>query len=135
MPSTRCEDNFCVVSGAFHALPPHELAAERRPRTSSPPVTPRTRTSPLILSAPILWERNCQLDDVPVLVVALLLKLLGDPPQKSVKFFAALEVLEQARDWIWLAKITNVLCQHWQKKNATKLDCRLRRLQPLLEQI
>src|SRR5580692_8470967 len=67
------------------------------------------------------WVINCQPHDVPVLVVAArLLKPLGNPPANSVKFFAALEVLEQVKDRNWLAKVTNALNQHWQKKNAAK---------------
>jgi hypothetical protein len=31
-----------------------------------------------------------------------------------------LEVLEQAKDRTWLAKVTNTLNQHWQNKNAAK---------------
>jgi hypothetical protein len=53
-------------------------------------------------------------------VAARLLKPLGNPPSNSVKFFAALEVLEQAKDRTWLAKVSNTLNQHWQKKNAAK---------------
>ena len=63
---------------------------------------------------------NCQPHDVPVLVAARLLKPLGNPPPNSVKYFAALEVLEQCKDRTWLAKITNALNQYWQKKNAGK---------------
>jgi hypothetical protein len=66
------------------------------------------------------WVINCQPHDVPVLVAARLLKPLGNPPQNSVKFFAALEVLEQSKDRNWLAKVTNALNQHWQRKNAAK---------------
>ncbi len=66
------------------------------------------------------WVINCQPHDVPVLVAARLLKPLGNPPPNSVKFFAALEVLEQVRDRNWLARVTNALNQHWQRKNAAK---------------
>jgi hypothetical protein len=66
------------------------------------------------------WILNCQPHDVPILVAARLLKPLGNPPPNSVKFFAAHEVLEQAKDRTWLAKITNALNQHWQHKNAAK---------------
>jgi len=45
---------------------------------------------------------------------------LGNPSPYSVKFFAALELLEQVKDRIWLAKVTNALNQHWQRKNAAK---------------
>jgi hypothetical protein len=66
------------------------------------------------------WVLNCQPHDVPILVAARLLKPLGNPPPNSVKFFAASELLEQVQDRTWLAKITNVLNQHWQKRNAAK---------------
>ena len=66
------------------------------------------------------WVLNCQPHDVPILVAARLLKPLGSPPPNSVKFFAATEVVEQAKDRTWLAKVTNALNQHWQTKNAAK---------------
>jgi hypothetical protein len=72
------------------------------------------------------WVLNCQAHDVPVLVAVRLLKPLGNPPPDSVKFFATLEVLEQAKDRTWLAKVTNALNQHWQNKNAAKRKPRVR---------
>jgi hypothetical protein len=66
------------------------------------------------------WVLNCQAHDVPILVAARLLKPLGNPSPYNVKFFAALELLEQVKDRTWLAKITNALNQHWQNKNAAK---------------
>jgi len=66
------------------------------------------------------WVLNCQPHDVPILVAARLLKPLGNPPPNSVKYFAALEVVELGKDRAWLAKVTNALNQHWQKKNAAK---------------
>jgi hypothetical protein len=66
------------------------------------------------------WVLNCQPADVPILVAARLLKPLGNPPPNSVKYFAALELLEQAQDRTWLAKVTNALNQHWQRRNARK---------------
>ena len=66
------------------------------------------------------WVLNCQPSDVPILVSARLLKPLGNPPPNSVKFYAASELLEQVKDRTWLAKVTNTLNQHWQKKNAAK---------------
>jgi hypothetical protein len=68
------------------------------------------------------WVINCQPSDVPILVGSRLLKPLGNPPPHSVKYFAASEVLEQVQDRTWLAKVTNALNQHWQKKNAVKHD-------------
>jgi len=66
------------------------------------------------------WVLNCQPSDMPILVGARLLKPLGNPPPNSVKFFAASELLEQVKDRAWLAKVTNALNQHWQKRNAAK---------------
>ncbi len=66
------------------------------------------------------WVLNCQPHDVPVLVAARLLKPLGNPSPYNVKFFAASELLEQVQDRTWLAKVTNALNQHWQRKNAAK---------------
>src|SRR5512137_1097665 len=66
------------------------------------------------------WVLNCQAHDVPILVGARLLKPLGNPPPNSVKYFATLEVVEQAKDRTWLAKVTSTLNQHWQNKNAAK---------------
>src|ERR1019366_7848705 len=66
------------------------------------------------------WVLNCQPADVPILMAARLLKPLGNPPPNSVKYFAALELLELMKDRAWLAKVTNALNQHWQKKNASK---------------
>ena len=68
----------------------------------------------------VAWVLNCQPHDVPVLVAARLLKPLGNPPPNSVKFFAALEVLELSKGRPWLARVTQILIQHWQKKNAAK---------------
>ena len=75
---------------------------------------------PRLTAEQTAWVLNCQPHDVPVLVAARLLKPLGNPPPNSVKYFAALEVVEQAKDRAWLAKVTNTLNQHWQKKNAAK---------------
>lgn len=66
------------------------------------------------------WALNCQAHDVPILVTARLLKPLGNPPPSSVKYFAAAEVLEQAKDRAWLAKVTHALNQHWRQTNLRK---------------
>jgi hypothetical protein len=42
---------------------------------------------------------------------------------KLVVRIAASELLEQVEDRTWLAKITNALNQHWQKRNAAKQSC------------
>jgi len=66
------------------------------------------------------WVLNCQPHDVPLLVSARLLKPLGNPLRNGVKFFATADLLELVRDRTWLAKVTNAVSQHWQKKNAQK---------------
>ena len=66
------------------------------------------------------WVLNCQAHDVPVLVLARLLKPLGNPQPNSVKYFATVEVLELAKDRAWLAKVTNAVSQHWKQKNQCK---------------
>jgi hypothetical protein len=66
------------------------------------------------------WALNCQPHDVPILVAARLLKPLGNPPPNSVKFFATMEILEQAKDRAWLAKVTNTLSQHWRQTNLRR---------------
>jgi hypothetical protein len=67
------------------------------------------------------WVLNCQPHDVPVLVLARLLKPLGNPQPNSVKYFAAAEVLELSKDRAWLAKVTNAIGQHWKQKNLRKV--------------
>jgi hypothetical protein len=57
--------------------------------------------------------------------------LLGLSTPNSVKFFATLELLEQARDRTWPAKITNAVSQHWQRKNAEKKICPSQNLVPM----
>ncbi len=68
------------------------------------------------------WVLNCQPHDIPALMAARLLKPLGNPAQNSVKFFATADVLELAKDRSWLNKLTNTINQHWQKKNARKIQ-------------
>src|SRR4051812_18679969 len=66
------------------------------------------------------WVLNCQAHDVPVLVSARLLKPLGNPQPNSVKYFAAAEIQELAKDRAWLAKMTNAVSHHWKQKNLRK---------------
>lgn len=63
---------------------------------------------------------NCQPHDIPTLVAARLLKPLGNPQPNSVKYFAALEIVELAGDRAWLSRMTNAISQHWQRKNSAK---------------
>ena len=70
---------------------------------------------------------NCQAHDIPVLVRTKLLKPLGSPAANSMKFFATADLLEQMKDRNWLARMTNTIQQHWQRKNARQ-HCRLMNL-------
>ena len=73
------------------------------------------------------WVLNCQAHDVPILVATRLLKPLGNPPLNGVKFFCTADVLELSRDRAWLVKMTNAVCQHWQRQNAGPRGRRVRR--------
>ena len=66
------------------------------------------------------WVLNCQPHDVPALIAARLLKPLGNPAANAVKFFATADVLELTKDRAWLVKVSNTICQQWQKQNARK---------------
>ncbi|MCX6902872.1 MAG: hypothetical protein NTW03_05235 [Verrucomicrobia bacterium] len=66
------------------------------------------------------WVLNCQAHDIPILISARLLKPLGNPPHNAVKFFGTTDLLEQAKDRAWLARVTNAVNLHWQRQNARK---------------
>ena len=68
------------------------------------------------------WVLNCQPHDIPALVNARLLKPLGNFSPNSTKYFATADVLEMTKDRGWLVKVSNTICQHWQKQNARKKD-------------
>ena len=66
------------------------------------------------------WVLGFSDHDIPVLVTYRLLKPLGNPPPNGVKYFAAVEIAELARDRQWLAKATNAIHQYWHTKNRQK---------------
>ena len=68
----------------------------------------------------VAWVLNCQPHDVPILFGAKLLKPLGNPPVNGVKVVSSDELLELMKDRSWLARVTNTIHQHWQRKNARK---------------
>jgi len=68
------------------------------------------------------WVLNCQPHDIPALVNARLLKPLGNFSPNSTKYFATADVLEMTKDRAWLVKVSNTICQHWQKQNARKKE-------------
>ena len=72
------------------------------------------------------WVLNCQPHDVPALVAAKLLKPLGNPAANSIKFFCTADVLELSKDRNWLVRVSTVIYQHWQKKNALNKESAVR---------
>ena len=68
------------------------------------------------------WVLNCQPHGIPALLNARLLKPLGNPSANGSKYFSTADVLELTKDRAWLVKVSNTICQHWQKQNARKKD-------------
>jgi hypothetical protein len=66
------------------------------------------------------WVLNCQPHDIPALIHARLLKPLGNPSANGAKYFATADLLEIAKDRSWLVKVSNTICQHWQRQNGRK---------------
>lgn len=64
------------------------------------------------------WLLGFAEQDISVLVAAGLLKPLGHPPQSGSKYFASAELQELRNDTRWLAKASDVIVNHWKKKNA-----------------
>jgi hypothetical protein len=67
------------------------------------------------------WLLNCQPHDVPILVAARLLKPLGNPAPNGIKFFCTSEIFDLLKDRSWLTRMTNMITQHWHKKNGRKI--------------
>jgi hypothetical protein len=63
------------------------------------------------------WMLGCQTHDMPILIASKLLKPLGNPAPNAIKFFATADILDLVKDRSWLAKITNIISQHWHKRN------------------
>jgi len=74
-----------------------------------------------LIAEQVAWVLNCQPHDVPILVSSRLLKPLGNPAPNGIKFFATPDVMELSNDRAWLAKMTNTITHHWQKKNARNI--------------
>ena len=53
--------------------------------------------------------------DIPVLVKHRLLTPLGQPSEKSTKYFAAVEVFQCAADTKWLGKATKIVSENWKR--------------------
>ena len=66
------------------------------------------------------WVLNCQPHDIPALIHARLLKPLGNPSVNGTKYFATADLLETAKDRVWLVKMTTAINTHWQKNKTQK---------------
>ncbi len=66
------------------------------------------------------WMLGCQAHDVPILVATRLLKPLGNPPPNGIKFFAASDVAEYAKDRNWLTRMTVAITNHWKGQNGRR---------------
>jgi hypothetical protein len=78
-----------------------------------------------LLAEQVAWVLNCQPHDVPVLVANRMLKPLGNPAANGIKFFATSDILELSNDRDRLAKMTNTISKHWQKKNSNLKSARI----------
>lgn len=79
------------------------------------------KTSPARLTAEnVAWRLGFQPHDIPVLVAAGLLPTLGHPASNEPKFFANAEVELLQGDRKWLARATDAIHRHWQKKNSRR---------------
>lgn len=68
------------------------------------------------------WTLNFAEHDIPVLIAQKLLRPLGNPPENGVKYTSAHEILELRKDRTWLSRATNVIHEHWRKKNEMKRE-------------
>ena len=58
--------------------------------------------------------------EVGVLVAKSLLKPLGKPTQKAVKWFATSELFHLADDRDWLSKATQAIQGEWRERNNSR---------------
>jgi len=66
------------------------------------------------------WYLGFAVHDIPILVSAGLLKPLGHSPANAVKYYAVVTLAKLREDTAWLARATDAVVKHWQKKNACK---------------
>lgn len=71
------------------------------------------------------WLLRFQLDDIPILVAARLLKPLGKPAKNGPKYFASVSVEGFARDLNWLDHATEAVRRHWERKNRRRETARV----------
>ena len=61
-----------------------------------------------------------QAHDIPILISQKLLKPLGKPTAKSVKYFSTAELIALAGDRSWLDKATKTISETWQERNESR---------------
>ena len=66
------------------------------------------------------WKLGFQSHDIPVLVSAKLLDPLGHPAANAPKYFASADIEVLKSDRKWLARATDAIQKHWQRKNGLR---------------
>ena len=66
------------------------------------------------------WYLGFQPHDMPILVVAGLLKPLGNPPANALKHFATSALDDIRQDTKWLARASDTIHRHWKHKNSQR---------------
>ena len=61
-----------------------------------------------------------EVQHIPVLVKARLLRPLGNPPPNAPKYFLTARVLQLANDENWMSRASDALVAHWAKRNSKK---------------
>lgn len=77
------------------------------------------------------WYLGFPPSDIPILLKAGLLKPLGHPPPNGIKYFSETTLADLRKDIQWLARASDAIVRHWQKKNASKAFVTERRLQEM----
>jgi len=65
-------------------------------------------------------ELGCNSHDIPILVLAGLLKPLGKPSPNAVKYFFRDEILKLAGNEAWLSRATSSIYGHWRANHAKR---------------
>lgn len=68
------------------------------------------------------WYLGVSEHDIPTLIRASILKPLGHPPPTGVKYFARVELEELSLQPKALARLSDALYVHWQRKNERAGD-------------
>ena len=69
------------------------------------------------------WFLGFEPHEIPILVMANLLRPLGHPARNSTKFFATETLEELRRDEKWLARASDAIRSYWRERNARKRSC------------